>query len=216
MDDFGKILFNRLEELRIKNNGMIELSDVDGLIDGFMDTIKGHITNQSEMKIFEEIQKMAEQIKKVKQEVIELDPESLGTTFIPGATSELYAVTKATEHSTNIILDAAEVIQSTALKLADKVSSKLIVDKVTEIFEACNFQDVTGQRISKALRVLQEIDNSVTVLVSSFSSKVKSKTPNQKKTPSNIDPANMTDKDLLTGPQIVQPTQDIIDDLFSK
>ncbi|KKB96366.1 chemotaxis regulator CheZ [Candidatus Arcanobacter lacustris] len=215
MNDLGKILFDRLEEIRISNNGKIELSDVDSLIAGFMDTIKGHISSQSDILIFNEIEKIAEQIKKVKQEVVELDPNSIGDTFIPGAALELNAVTRATEQSTNIILDAAEVIQNTALKMADKESSQIIVDKVTEIFEACNFQDVTGQRIAKTLKVLEEIDGTISVLIKSFT-KNKPKVAAAPIDSKNVHTNVIKDSDLLTGPQIDAPSQSQIDDLFNQ
>jgi chemotaxis protein CheZ len=180
-----------------------------------MDTIKGHISSQSDILIFNEIEKIAQQIKKVKQEVIELDPNSIGDTFIPGAASELNAVTKATEQSTNIILDAAEVIQNLALKIADKEASKVIVDKVTEIFEACNFQDVTGQRIAKTLKVLEEIDGTISVLIKSFT-KNKPKVAQTGAEEKNIHTNVIKDTDLLTGPQIDAPSQSQIDDLFNQ
>lgn len=213
MDDLGKILFNRLEEVRISNSGKIELSDVDALIAGFMDTIKGQISSQSDILIFNEIEKIAQQIKKVKQEVIDLDPNSIGNTFIPGATSELNAVTQATEQSTNTILDAAEVIQNTALKMHDKEASSLIILKVTEIFEACNFQDVTGQRISKTLKLLEEIDSTIAILISSFTKKKPQLANNKDNVSNNSSPKNL---ELLTGPQINAPSQSQIDDLFNQ
>jgi chemotaxis protein CheZ len=214
MNDLGRILFDRLEEIKINNNGKIELSDIDSLIVGFMDTIKGRISSQSDTLIFNEIEKIAQQIKKVKQEVMELGPNTIEDTFIPGATLELNAVTKATEQSTNIILDAAEVIQTAALQMTDKEMSQIIIDKVTKIFEACNFQDITGQRISKALRLLEEIDGTISMLITSFI-KHKSKPVYNDET-KNIHTNVVKNSELRIGPQIETHSQSQIDDLFNQ
>jgi len=39
--------------------------------------------------------------------------------------------------------------------------SMLVNDKVMQIFEACSFQDITGQRISKVVQTIDHIDKRV-------------------------------------------------------
>jgi chemotaxis protein CheZ len=207
MYDLGKVLLDKLKELRIKNNGKIEIDDIDVIIRNFMETIKGHIDSTNDIAIFSEIEQISKQIKLTRSEMVNLNPAAIGEKFIPGATSELEAVTKATEQSTNIILDAAETIQNIAMQLPDKVVSGQIIDKITAIFEACNFQDITGQRIAKTLKALEEIDSRISSLVKSIGIKASPQDhviemPNQRKT-------------TLTGPQLEAPSQNDIDNLFN-
>jgi chemotaxis protein CheZ len=206
MYDLGKVLLDKLKELRIKNNGKIEIDDIDIIIRNFMETIKGHVDSANDIAIFSEIEQISKQIKQTRNEMVNLNPAAIGEKFIPGAASELEAVTKATEQSTNIILDAAETIQNIAMQLPDKVISGQIIDKITAIFEACNFQDITGQRIAKTLKALEEIDNRISALVKSIGIKAGTsdtvEMPNQRKT-------------TLTGPQLEAPSQNDIDNLFN-
>jgi chemotaxis protein CheZ len=208
MDDIGKILFERMQEMRSDNNRKIEMTDIDGIISTVMETIKGYVTSQSDISIFNEIEKISKQIKQAKDEVRDLNPQSIGENFIPGATSELGEITKATEASTNTILDAAEAIQSLANKVADSQVKQEINNKVIEIFEACNFQDITGQRITKVTKILEDIDSTINSIINAFSS---TKEPTNKKTTA------LSEKNLLNGPQLATeaPSQSQIDDLFN-
>ena len=81
---------------------------------------------------------------------------------------QLDAVVTGTERATQQILEAAEGIDdaantlSAALKSAQEHAlSTDIRDHIVRIFEACNFQDLTGQRIGKVLETLQFVENSV-------------------------------------------------------
>jgi chemotaxis protein CheZ len=72
---------------------------------------------------------------------------------------ELEAVVQATEQAANNIMEAAEAIQdwvSSGRQDADGVAE--IVARVNSIFEACSFQDVTGQRIRRAIQHLQQVE----------------------------------------------------------
>ncbi|WP_208977788.1 protein phosphatase CheZ [Labrenzia sp. 011] len=86
-------------------------------------------------------------------------------------TNELDAVVDGTEGATDSILSAAEFIDETANTLSARVDgpdSELAVDirdKVVEIFEACNFQDLTGQRISKVVGTLRFVEDRITQMM---------------------------------------------------
>ncbi len=72
---------------------------------------------------------------------------------------ELEAVVVATEAAANTILEAAEAIQDWIENGArDQTSIEALADKVNSIFEACSFQDVTGQRIRRAIQHLQQVE----------------------------------------------------------
>ncbi|HEY4251630.1 MAG TPA: hypothetical protein VGM87_10530 [Roseomonas sp.] len=73
---------------------------------------------------------------------------------------ELEAVVQATEAAADRILGAAESI-SDSLREAQhgsRDSIGRIEDQVNVIFEACSFQDITGQRIRRAIRHLRQVE----------------------------------------------------------
>jgi len=72
---------------------------------------------------------------------------------------ELEAVVQATEAAANTILEAAEAIQDFVSSGArDQEAAAAIGARVGAIFEACSFQDVTGQRIRRATQHLQQVE----------------------------------------------------------
>jgi len=72
---------------------------------------------------------------------------------------ELEAVVQATEAAAETILAAAEAIQSWLDGGArDAASLEALSARVADIFQACSFQDLTGQRIRRAIRHLQQVE----------------------------------------------------------
>ncbi|MGD0107516.1 MAG: hypothetical protein ABSC06_26280 [Rhodopila sp.] len=76
---------------------------------------------------------------------------------------ELEAVVQATEEAANRIMEAAEAIGNWIRDgKNDPASLEDMNQKVNAIFEACSFQDVTGQRIRRAIQHLQQVENMLT------------------------------------------------------
>ncbi len=69
---------------------------------------------------------------------------------------ELEAVVEATDNAANRILEAAEAIGAWAHH--DPEATKALAAHVNTIFEACSFQDLTGQRIRRAIQHLQQVE----------------------------------------------------------
>jgi hypothetical protein len=73
---------------------------------------------------------------------------------------ELEAVVQATETAANQIMEAAEVIGDWVHSdRRDPAALDLVAEKVNAIFEACTFQDITGQRIRRAIEHLQRVES---------------------------------------------------------
>lgn len=87
--------------------------------------------------------------------------------FIPTATDELSAIVDATEQATESIMLACENIQALVSTRPEDLSQK-VEEQITKIFEACTFQDITGQRITKIVKTLQQINERVSNLTKSF------------------------------------------------
>jgi chemotaxis protein CheZ len=73
---------------------------------------------------------------------------------------ELEAVVQATEAAADRILGAAETISNSLGDAArgSRDSIGRIEDQVNVIFEACSFQDITGQRIRRAILHLRQVE----------------------------------------------------------
>jgi chemotaxis protein CheZ len=98
---------------------------------------------------------------------------TLHTTGFKGAemsrvTDELDAIVVGTEQATETILTAAEEIDqntSTLIAKLDNEADQGLADdiqaQVVKVFEACNFQDLTGQRITKVISAFRFIEERV-------------------------------------------------------
>lgn len=86
-----------------------------------------------------------------------LQVQDINANHIPVATDELDAVLGHTAEATNEILDCCEGLE----KLADGLEAEpaaAVAAAVTRIYEACSFQDITGQRIAKVVAALKAIE----------------------------------------------------------
>ena len=88
------------------------------------------------------------------------------------AAGELGAAIEAMEKSTNRILKSGEAVEDTAKALSATLKNDYqrglaqdIQDHVVEIYEACNFQDLAGQRIGKVIDVLNGIEEQVSAML---------------------------------------------------
>ncbi len=82
---------------------------------------------------------------------------------------QLDAVVGATESATETILGSVEEIGGIAAELRERIQDDdddaglfaRLDDRIGVIFEACTFQDITGQRISKIARSMSYVDQRV-------------------------------------------------------
>jgi chemotaxis protein CheZ len=71
---------------------------------------------------------------------------------------ELEAVVQATEKAANQIMEAAEAIGTWLQAGGDPAALPAVTRQVNAIFEACTLQDLTGQRIRRAIEHLQQVE----------------------------------------------------------
>jgi chemotaxis protein CheZ len=107
-------------------------------------------------------------INQTKQEIATLHITGFNGPEMTRVTNELDAVVAGTEQATQNILKAAEDIDQSANSLAaaaktdyERGMASDIQDHVVKIFEACNFQDLTGQRITKVVSTLKFIETHI-------------------------------------------------------
>jgi len=128
---------------------------------------------EDEVKLLRnEIRAMSLAIQQTKSEIAALRPNNSEDDRLMVVTQELDAIVTATEGATNTILEAAEKVDALAEQIegmgTDSASHRTasdIRDTVITMFEACNFQDITGQRISKVVKTLQFIEERVNKMI---------------------------------------------------
>ncbi|GHB22569.1 hypothetical protein GCM10007094_08430 [Pseudovibrio japonicus] len=135
-------------------------------------------------------------------------------------TMELGAIVSGTEGATEQILTAAELIDQNAATVMPMVPTEHeglvgdIQEQVVSIFEACNFQDLTGQRISKVVNTLSFVEERIIRMIEIWGGIESFKEISERVAAERADDASA----LLHGPALdVEAgtvTQDDIDALF--
>jgi chemotaxis protein CheZ len=120
------------------------------------------------MKLRDEMEKIQTAITETKRQVVSLHTSATQAVKVNHAAGELGAVVLDTESATNKILAAAEKVEMLAGVIQSEVTLESknqrageIAGVVMGIYEACNFQDLTGQRISRVCETLAFIENRV-------------------------------------------------------
>jgi len=105
---------------------------------------------------------------RTKQEIATLHVTGFHGQNVSRMTHELDAVVSGTEQATQTILEMVEDVDQFASTMieqgkddAEKTMGREIQDRVVKVFEACNFQDITGQRISKVVNTWKFIEKHV-------------------------------------------------------
>jgi chemotaxis protein CheZ len=201
-----------LETLRQQRGDMVKVEDVGDIVRSLLTTLSGDVS-PADLKLYHEVEALADYIHKAKAEIAALRPQDIQQQYIASATDELDAIVGATETATNNILDAAEKLEELAGEMEPAISSRL-TDVTTAVYEACNFQDITGQRITKVVRALKHIEDRIEALVAAFGP-VSAAQPSGPAVADGVKP--VTDEDLLNGPQLPEKAHDqaSIDALFS-
>jgi chemotaxis protein CheZ len=158
------------------------------------------------------VEHLARIIADAKRDLAALSARDIRAKHLPTAGDELTAIVGATEAATHAILDAVERIEKTANATGGEAAGAILND-ITSIYEACNFQDITGQRISKIVAVLQEVDKTVAGLLETMDLPAAGAVG----APS-ADKSRTGEAALLNGPQMpdAAPNQADIDALFDK
>ncbi len=166
-----------------------------------------------------ELRALANSIQQTKSEIAALRPADSDEDRLVAVTHELDAIVSATEKATQNILDAAERIDHLAANVRSHEKDSFVqglVDEMREqiitIFEACNFQDITGQRITKVVNTLKYVEERINAMIDIWGEESFRDLAGKKATPDEED----WEKQLLNGPQLENKgiSQDEIDKLF--
>jgi chemotaxis protein CheZ len=135
-----------------------------------LETYRAQIEQCEKLKV--ELDLIHDAISRTKREIAVLHGNSFDDNEMAKVTGELGAVVGGTEEATQQILEAAESIDQAASALSkvtspdqQRILSEEIQERVVSIFEACNFQDLTGQRISKVMATMKFIESHIMVMM---------------------------------------------------
>jgi chemotaxis protein CheZ len=121
----------------------------------------------TEAALLAELEALGREVARAKSEIAALSVEDITASHIPAATDELDAVVAHTATATNEILDSCEILEGLQPRLGPEDAAALS-GAVTRIYEACSFQDITGQRIGKVVNALKAIEGRVAVAAERF------------------------------------------------
>ena len=125
----------------------------------------------------------------MRREVAALATNEAVKSHVSVATDELDAVVVHTAEATCKILDVCETLDAAHLPGSEHV----VAAATARIYEACSFQDVTGQRVAKVVQTLKAIEGKIAQILQVFG-----QAPSSNITSVCLDPpANP----LLNGPQ---------------
>jgi chemotaxis protein CheZ len=201
---------------------------LDAVKDMFGEPVNGIHGHSSEL--YHELGELAKFINSAKKELQEVKASNIADEHLPNANNHLDAIVQMTEQATSRIMDECDQIGNFHNDVKERllaaeppidVNTLMGVDdaltqaqtSVTHIFEACNFQDITVQRIQKVVKALQEIERQVLRMVVVFGLvENNDKLDEATKAELNEDAA------LLQGPQLVGQglEQDDIDAILAK
>lgn len=147
-------------------------------------------------------------IEETRQDLGMVRPTGITGEDIPCATDELDAIVVATSEATGTIMDCCDVIQEKAGEVGGE-NADAITAEVMKIFEACSFQDITGQRVSKVVKTFRDIEEKIDKLVTVLGVKTSDILPEETRT---------GDEALMNGPQLANEaiSQDDIDKLLAE
>ena len=155
----------------------IDTAVVASVVREIMTTLEGDLSG-ADLKLYGEVEKLADYLRNARREIADLETATIREHHIPAATDELDAIVAATEEATGAILDSAEQVEQVASVL-DGAEAEKLAGAVTRIYESCNFQDITGQRIGKIVKTLKHIEQTVDGLVEAFGSSGASAKPRE-------------------------------------
>jgi chemotaxis protein CheZ len=199
---------NVIDYLRDRRDDEVSLTDVVALAEITAESFNAFYKTM-DAAIYRELREIATYITTMKAEIGALQANDLKSQRIPAAGRELDLIVQSTADATNAIMECAEAIM--AADASDAATYKAFVDeKMIVLFEACSFQDITGQRVRKVVDTLRQIEARVTRFASAV---------NARDVASFADEAERRREErakalLLNGPQPEPGSQDAIDALF--
>lgn len=168
-----------------------------------------------------EIVSLVQYIRRFREEIAQMVIRENDQTHFESMSEQLDAIVGATETATNSILQSVEEIDQIVdalRKCKDDGEREALFDRIsnetTSAMEACTFQDITGQRVSKIVRSMKFVEERVEKLATLWG---REEIDEMATDISHTSEGPVGDEALLNGPALPQESsisQDDIDKLF--
>ena len=139
---------------------------VEGVVRAVLTTMRGDLS-AGETAMLAEVEELAQTLASARAEIAALQADDINASHIPSATDELDAIVAHTASATDIILESCEKLDLLGPSLTGE-AAQVVQDVTTHIYEACSFQDITGQRITKIVATLKAIETKVAHIINVF------------------------------------------------
>ena len=125
----------------------------------------------ADKRLKSEIRNLSQYIERFRQEIARLNKGDPDSNF-KNMSDHLDAIIEHTDMATHAILQNLEEISDLVGKIQEKAGNPeanalcdQAMEKTTNAMEACTFQDITGQRVTKIIRSMQFVEERVLAMV---------------------------------------------------
>lgn len=198
-----KEAIENLKSRNVRERQLVEVLELSHTLTHAME----HFFTALDTSIKDEFRDIAGFIQKARDEIGGLRPNDIQTVRLPKAGEELEAIVHDTEVATEKIMQTAEDVLAMDPETDENYATD-IQDRMLVIIEACSFQDLTGQRVSKVVSTLKQIEDRISRFAEVMG---------LEEAPVELTPEEVRARDLLlNGPAIGGPetAQEDIDKLF--
>jgi len=98
--------------------------------------------------------------------IADLRPAQMRFEKLPTAMSQIGLIVETTESAANQIMQAVDEIMNVRVDLSPAAYRSFVEEKCLAVLEACSFQDITGQRITKVVETLLTLEDKLAALSS--------------------------------------------------
>jgi chemotaxis regulatin CheY-phosphate phosphatase CheZ len=152
-----------------KRNRQADTSVLLAALDRIESVIRNERTAKPEDRVRDDLIEMSKAISRTKAEIASIKPDAAHHGKFGEATEELDSIVASTETATSDILAAAEQIQEIAWTLREHGVEPEVCDlldtKATDVYTACSFQDLTGQRTRKVIQVMRYLEGRINAMI---------------------------------------------------
>ncbi len=161
-------LATRLRELHARFPAC-DIAAVTEVVRAVLASMTGPLSG-ADMSLLAEVQELGDVLARTRAEIAAMQVEDITLSHIPAASDELEAILTHTAGATHAILEVCEQLDGLADGLdrparagpTRAAAAEVLRGATMRVYEACGFQDLTGQRISKVVLALQAIDARIT------------------------------------------------------
>ena len=154
----------------------------------------------TEAALLREVEGLAAIVASARADIAAMGADDIAASHIPAATDELETIVEHTASATDSILESCEHLEGLTSRLPSE-NTQALHECVTRIYEACSFQDITGQRITKVVAALQAIGSKVAHMIEVFA-------PNGVAATRVVRVEAACGSELLNGPQLLANAMD--------